>query len=143
MPQHEVRIQETIAAPPERVFAFLAEHENFARLFGGRCVRVKDGEGEVNGLGSVRRIGPGPLSFDETIVTYEPSRKLEYAITRGSPLKNHRGTLDLQPVNGGTRLDYVIRFDGKLPLVGAVVAKALATAWRLNAPKQLAQIARG
>ena len=142
MPQHEVRIQETIAATPERVFAFLADHENFARLFGGSCTRVKDGEGHVNGLGSVRRIGPGPLSFDETIVTYEPSHRLEYAITRGGPLKNHRGTLELQAVNGGTRLDYVIRFDGKLPLVGSVVAKALAFAWKTNAPKQLARLAQ-
>lgn len=143
MPQHEVRIHENIDAPVEQVFAFFADHQNFARLFGGGCTRVKDGAGDVNGLGSVRRIGPGPLSFDETIVAFEPGKRIDYQITRGSPLKNHLGTLKFQSAGRSTRLDYVIRFDGKFPLIGGLVAKALAAAWRKNAPKQLARLSRG
>lgn len=140
MPRHEVRIHEVINAPREKVFAFLAEHEKFAALFGGRCARVKDGQGEVNGLGSVRRIGPGLLSFDETIVTFDKPSRIEYQITRGSPLKNHLGTIDLNSTGGTTEINYVIRFDGKIPFTGGLIAWLLHTAWKKNAPRKLAQI---
>ena len=139
----EVRFQTTVRAPRDQVFAFLADHQKFARLFGGTCTRIKDGEGDVNGLGSVRRLGPGPLSFDETIVTFEPSTRIEYTVTRGSPIKNHLGTVDLSDApNGGTAIDYVIRFEGKIPGTGGVIAALLRTALKVNANKALSTLER-
>lgn len=139
----EVRFQTTVKAPRERVFAFLADHQKFARLFGGTCTRIKDGEGDVNGLGSVRRLGPGPLSFDETIVTFEPSTRIEYTVTRGSPIKNHLGTVDLSDApGGGTAIDYVIRFEPKIPCTGGAIAALLRTALKVNANKALSTLER-
>lgn len=139
----EVRFQTTVKAPRERVFAFLADHQKFARLFGSTCTRIKDGQGDVNGLGSVRRLGPGPLSFDETIVTFEPHRRIEYSVTRGSPIKNHLGTVDLSDAaGGGTAIDYVIRFDGKIPGTGAPIAALLRFALKANAGKALSTLER-
>ncbi len=136
----EVSFQTTVKAPRERVFAFLADHQNFARLFGGSCQRIKEGRDEPNGLGSVRRIGPGPLAFEETIVTFEPHSRIEYSITRGGPLKNHLGTIELRDVGGATFIDYVIRFDGKLPGSAAVIATLLRVALKANARKTLATL---
>ncbi|HEX4895268.1 MAG TPA: SRPBCC family protein [Solimonas sp.] len=136
----EVRFQATVQAPRERVFAFLADHQKFARLFGGTCERVKDGQGDVNGLGSVRRMGPGPLAFEETIVTFEPASRIEYTVTRGSPIRNHLGTVDLRDAGGATAIDYVIRFEPKIPGTGGLIAAALRTALKLNARKALATL---
>ena len=140
MPQHEVRFAITVQAPPERVFAYLADHHKFVGLFGGRCQRVREGQGDPNGLGSVRRVGPGPLSFDETIVGFEPPGRLQYQITRGGPLKNHLGTLDLRAVGETTQLDYVIRYDARIPGTGGFIGWLLKTAWNRNAPAQLARL---
>ncbi len=137
---HEVHFQTTVRAARAQVFAFLADHEKFASLFGGSCKRVKDGEGDVNGLGSVRRIGPGPLAFDETIVTFEPDQRIEYSVTRGGPIKNHLGTVDLKAVGQSTEIDYVIRFDAKIPGTGGLIAALLRTALKANARKALATL---
>lgn len=142
MPKHQVQVQETIQAPLDQVFAFFADHEKFATLFGGACKRVKDGQGEPNGLGSVRRMGPGPLSFDETIVTFDKPRRIEYQVTRGSPIKNHLGTIDFKAAGNTTVVDYVIRFDSKIPGLGGIIAWVLGKAWKRNAPPKLARISR-
>lgn len=135
--QQSIHIQETIDAPIDVVFMRFSDHEWFAGLFGGRCKRIVDGQHEINGLGSVRRLGAGPAAFDETIVEFQPNTMIHYRITRGGPLKNHLGELRFTDRGGQTHLDYRIRFEGKWPLVGLAVKKALETAWRLNAAKQL------
>ncbi|MES0875168.1 SRPBCC family protein [Sinimarinibacterium thermocellulolyticum] len=143
MSQQQIRQHLRIRAPIERVFAFFADHERFVTLFGARCRRIVDGQDEPNGLGSVRRIGRGPLSFEETIVTFEKNRRIEYAITRGSPIRNHRGTIDFRDDRGATVIDYVIRFEPKIPLTGSLIARGLKLAWRLHAPKVLARLEDG
>lgn len=144
MPQQEVHFRERIHAPIASVFEFLSQHPNFASLFGGSCavVRAGDDPREPNGVGSVRRIGPGPLSFDEQIVAFERPTRLDYTIVRGGPLKNHLGTITLTADGADTALDYVIRFDGKLPGVGALVARALRFGWQRCARQAFARIER-
>ncbi|NKF22919.1 SRPBCC family protein [Solimonas marina] len=145
MPQHKLHFEERIQAPVETVFDFLAEHQNFAALFGGHCTRIRVGTdpAEANGIGSVRRIGPGPLSFDEEIVAFERPARIDYTIIRGGPLKNHLGSIRLTPTaDGGTALDYVIRFDGRLPGLGYASGQALSLAWKRSARKTLATLER-
>jgi uncharacterized protein YndB with AHSA1/START domain len=133
---HRMALEVDIQASPEAVFNYFADHEKFAAIFGGSCTRVKDGDDEPNGLGSVRRIGPGPLSFDETIVVFDRPNAIHYAITRGGPLKNHLGRIHfLKTPGGGTRVDYVITFESKIPLLGGLVAKALKAAFLRGIPK--------
>lgn len=140
MPQYEVRLPIRVQAPVSRVFAFFADHEQFATLFGARCRRIRTGEGDPNGLGSVRRIGPGALGFDETIIGFEPDRAIDYSITRGGPLKNHLGRIRFADEGGATAVDYVIRFDARMPFTGPLLARALETAWKLNAPRVLKRL---
>jgi len=140
MPSQEVRLYERIHAPVETVFAFFADHARFATLFGGRCERIREGDGDANGLHSVRRLGRGPLSFEETIVAFEPNQRIAYQITRGSPLKHHVGIITFRGDGNTTAIDYVIRFDGRFPGIGPLIAKGLAFAWRRHAPTALAPL---
>ena len=48
--------------PVENVFAVLSDHEAMGKVLGAKVKRVKDGEGNVNGVGSVRRLTPAPFA---------------------------------------------------------------------------------
>ena len=131
MPQQTVRFEQFFAAPRERVFAWFADHEQFGRIWPGRTRRIRESPDprEPNGLGSVREIRSGGLTFEETITAFEAPARIEYRITRGSPIRNHRGELRFAEVSGGTKLDYTIEFDPKLPLTGGLIASILCASW--------------
>lgn len=124
-----VYVQKDFAAPVERVFGHLAEHENLETVFApARIERVRDGtDGERNGVGSVRRISFwGALPFEETVITVVPGERIEYEITKGSPMRGHHGTMEFAPTGaGGTHLDYTVTFDSAVPGLAPVVAAAL------------------
>lgn len=118
--------------PTDRVFDYFAEHENLKPLFGATVIRIRDGEGGMrNGVGSIRRLRLGPApAFEETITAYEPDERIEYRITRGSPLKDHVGELRFTPVDAGTRLEWTIHFSNPVPGVEAALARVLS--WRIS-----------
>ncbi|HEX4938913.1 MAG TPA: SRPBCC family protein, partial [Candidatus Kapabacteria bacterium] len=104
-------------APVSEVFAQLSDHEKMGEVLGAKVKRVKDGKGNVNGVGSVRRITPVPLAdFEETVTAFEPNKLIEYTVTKGSPIKNHLGRMVFSESNGKTHLHYTIQFDMKLPI---------------------------
>ena len=127
MAKQYIDIMQTFNAPVETVFAELTDHEKFGKLLKADIKRIVDGEGGyVNGLGSVRKITPLPLAdFEETVVTFEPNQVMEYEITKGSPLKNHKGRMEFSQVDGNTRLRYTIEFESKIPLMGGLLKSAV------------------
>ena len=121
-----VEVRHDFALPVERVYGYLSEHENLGALFGARVERVRDGDDSRNGVGSVRRLKVGPLPwFEETVTQAVPNELVEYRITRGGILRNHRGEMRFASNGTGTRLDYVIEFDGLVPLTGPLVKASL------------------
>jgi uncharacterized protein YndB with AHSA1/START domain len=114
------------ALPVDRVYAFLAEHENLGPLFGAKVRRVQDGTTGRNGTGSVRALQVGPLPwFEETVTHAVPDKVIDYEISKGSPLRGHTGRMEFVPVGTGSRLHYVIEFGAVLPLLDRVIAKGL------------------
>lgn len=122
-----VDVTHDFALPVDRVYAYLAEHENLGPLFGARIRRVRDGVTSRNGEGSVRQLRVGPLpSFQETVTRAVPDELIEYRITRGGfPLNDHSARMDFAPHGRGTRLHYVITFGSPVPGLDAVVRAAL------------------
>lgn len=122
-----VHVTHTFRSAPADVFAALGEHENLGPLFGCTITRVRDGQESRNGVGSTRRLKIGPLpAFEETVTVCEPDERIEYRISKGSPLKNHRGVQVLTPTaDGGTHVDYTIEFDMAVPVAPKVVAAVL------------------
>lgn len=141
MPQSQVQIHETVRAPIDQVFTLFADHDRFAALFGGTSRRMREGNGDANGVGSVRRIGRGLFSFDETVMVFDKPSRIEYAITRGSLLKNHNGTIVFQANEGQTSVDYVIRFDSRIPGLGRLFVRMFLRAWENNGRTLLAHLA--
>ena len=136
-----VHVTHHFTQAPQRVYDFLSEHENLGALFGLKVERLNDGtDGTRNGVGSARKLSvAGVAPFVETVTEAVPGARIVYEITKGSPLKGHRGVLDFKAAaDGGTDLDYVIDFGGKLPGADVVVAAAL----RRSIPRGLAKAAR-
>ncbi len=128
MRAHHLIVDHTFSKPPERVFEYLAEHENLADLFGAKVTRLKDGDdGHRNGVGSVRQLNIGPApAFEETVTEFEPPRRIVYRITKGSPLRGHVGEMTLAPEGTGTRFHYDIRLASPVPGLALLVRASLA-----------------
>jgi uncharacterized protein YndB with AHSA1/START domain len=127
MRAHHVHIEHDFLKPPARIFAYLAEHENLADVFGAKVKRLRDGaDGERNGVGSCRQLRIGPLApFEETVTEFVPAERIVYRITKGSPLRGHVGTMTFAPAAGGTRFVYDIRLASPIPGVARVVQASL------------------
>ena len=144
MSKYQVRFEQYFAAPRAKVFGWFADHVNLRCVWGGRFQRIKDAtEGpNPNGLGSVREIKLGFSSFEETIVKFQPPSVIEYTVTRGSPIKNHLGRLVFADADSGTKLDYTISFDPKIPFTGWLIARILSGQWRNGVNRAVKEIAQ-
>lgn len=127
MRAHHVHIEHDFAKSPERIFAHLAEHENLAEVFGAKVTRVRNGESERNGVGSVRKLQIGPLPpFEETVDEFVPGQRIVYRITKGSPLRGHVGVMTFAPTaSGGTHFAYDIRIASPIPGLAPLVRASL------------------
>lgn len=123
----QVHVTHDFAKPPERVFAYLSEHENLGPLFGAKVKRLRDGDTDRNGVGSTRELKIGPLPpFVETVHEFVPGERVLYRITEGSPLKDHVGVMEFSPLpGGGTHFDYRIRIASAIPGLAPIVAAQL------------------
>ncbi len=95
-----------VEAPPERVFAVLADGERYGEwVVGTRAVRQVDGGFPGLGHGLTYEVGAGPLRVvDRTVViAAEPPRRLGLAIRVGA-LGRMQVDLELTPDGAGTRV---------------------------------------
>ncbi len=124
---YTVNVSRTVPLPVEQVFDMLADHNQLTAVLGLPCKRTRDAEGaDVNGLGSVRKLGLWPLDFDETIVGFEPNSRIDYRITRGTPLKNHRGSVSFARDGAKkTKVSWNIEYEMSIPVLGTVIQQAL------------------
>lgn len=120
-------MDETFDAPRHLVFALFADHQSFGKLLGVPVRRIRDSDqADPNGVGSVRRIGIGPISLQETITSFEPETLIEYTIISLIPLKNHFGRIRFDsPSETTTRVNYTVYFEDAIPLTGTLVHSAL------------------
>ena len=127
-----VDIDHKFRSSAAQVFAYLAEHENLATVFGARVTRLRDGgDGVRNGVGSARRVKVGLLpAFEESVTEFRPDQLIRYRMSHntlvGSVVSDHEGVMRFSVApGGGTRLQYVIVFHARIPGVAPVAARVL------------------
>lgn len=111
------------AAPPERVFALLAAGDRWQEWAGPFVPRSRwqvPGE-PVGGVGAVRRLGVGPLVSLERITEHQPPHRLSYVVDSPAPYRGYRSTVELTPVDGGTRITWRSTFEPVVPGTGHVL----------------------
>jgi uncharacterized membrane protein len=120
-----IEIDADFTLPVDRVYGYLAEHENLGPLFGAKIARVRDGETSRNGVGSVRQLRVGILPpFEETVTAAEPNERIDYRITKGSPLRHH-GSMVFSANGNGSHLNYVIEFGAVVPGLDRLIKPGL------------------
>ena len=122
-----LEFDQDFSVPVERIYAFLAEHENLGLIFAPMKVeRLTDGTDSRNGVGSSRTLTlAGQAPFVETVTEATPNERIVYKITKGSPLKNHQGVLEFSSTPTGSHLHYTIEFASKIPGIDVMVAQGL------------------
>jgi uncharacterized membrane protein len=128
MKMHEIKLYQEFAAPVEQVWDAFSDHANFGKMMGQNITRVIDSTdpGNLNGVGSVRSIKIPMVVFEETVVKSEKPSLIEYRISSGLPINYHYGTMQFKTLpNGKSAIDYNIKLELKVPVLGSIVALAL------------------
>ena len=121
-----------VAAPPETVFDVLTDHRRYTEITPLRRAELeREGEPTPNGLGAIRVLSalPGPPMREE-IIGYERPSRFSYKILSGLPVRDHVGTVELKPADGGTEVTYAVKTTPTIPLAGPVFMAILKKAIR-------------
>lgn len=106
----ELHIERTIAAPPERVFDWLADPASLTAappILRARWEKGTSGPGQ----GALRQVIGLGTWFREEITAYDPPRAYSYRILRSIPPFNHEGgTLTFTPRGDGTHVEWLTRY---------------------------------
>jgi uncharacterized protein YndB with AHSA1/START domain len=115
-----------VAAPPETVFEVLTDHRGYAAITPLRKATLeRQGEPPPNGVGAIRVLSAVGPSLREEVLAYEPGRLFSYKLLSGLPVRDHVGTVELTPSDGGTKVVYAVRTTPTVPLAGAAVVAAV------------------
>lgn len=120
-----------VAAPPEIVFDVLTDHRRYTEITSLRRAELeREGEPTPNGLGAIRVLTVAGPPMREEVIAYEPPFRFAYKILSGLPVRDHVGTVELQPADGGTEVVYAVKTTPTLPLGGSAFMLVLKKAIR-------------
>lgn len=119
-------IERQIAASPETVFDVLTDHRRYAEITPLRGAKLeREGSPVPDGTGAIRVLSSLGPPLREEILDYEAPRRFSYRLLSGLPVRDHVGTVELTPQDGGTLMTYAVRSMPTVPIVGfAVIAAA-------------------
>lgn len=128
MPKYIVMTQQ-INAPLDLVFPMFCRHRIFNTiLWPLTSVVVKTAEDPNNsdGVGSIRKIGIGPLKLiQEEITKIIPNQLIEYEMLKNCLFSFHLGRLEFEEKEGISYLSYSIWLQSKIPLLATLVLAQL------------------
>jgi uncharacterized protein YndB with AHSA1/START domain len=120
-----------VAAPPEIVFDVLTDHRRYTEITSLRKAELeREGEPAPNGLGAIRVLTVAGPPMREEVIAYEPPFRFAYKILSGLPVRDHVGTVEMQPADGGTEVVYAVKTTPTVPLGGPVFMLVLKKAIR-------------
>ena len=138
-PDQVIERKITIDASTENLWQHITDHAGMKNWWPCDDSSLLSAGEQDNGPGAVRELRSGRQVITESIVAWEPSRRIDYRLTSGAPVKYHFGRVVLEAGSeakpgDSTTLHYTIRFCAKLPgtgwllkrLIGGMLDKGLA-----------------
>jgi uncharacterized protein YndB with AHSA1/START domain len=120
-----------VAAPPEVVFDVLTDHRRYNEITSLRRAELeREGEPDPNGVGAIRVLTVAGPPMREEVIAYERPHRFSYKILSGLPVRDHVGTVELKPADGGTEIAYAVKTTPTIPLAGPVFMAVLKKAIR-------------
>ena len=108
-------------------------------------VRVKDSADpeRPDGLGSIRRMGFGPIKpIQEQITLLNVNKRIEYKIINNPLIKHHIGIIEFTEIAANkTRVDYTIELQARAPFVSKLILAQLKLAITLGFKKLAKSVA--
>jgi uncharacterized protein YndB with AHSA1/START domain len=109
-----------VAAPPEIVFDVLTDHRRYTEITQLRRAELeREGKPEPDGVGAIRVLGLAGPPMREEVLAYERPYRFSYTLLSGLPVRDHVGTVELSPSEGGTEVVYAIHTTPTIPFAGA------------------------
>jgi uncharacterized protein YndB with AHSA1/START domain len=118
----EVEAEARSAAPPERVWALLADPRSWTQWARFDEVQVEGG----GGVGEIRQNRRGRITGRDRVVVFEAPRYYAYESSSALPVRDYRGDVTLTPMpDGGTDIRWRSRFAPKIPGTGWLLRRGL------------------
>jgi uncharacterized protein YndB with AHSA1/START domain len=120
-----------VAAPPEIVFDVLTDHRRYTEITPLRKASLeREGDPAPNGVGAIRVLSVAGPPMREEVLSYERPNRFAYKILSGLPVRDHVGTVEMQPAEGGTEIVYAVKTTPTIPLAGPAFMLVLKKAIR-------------
>jgi hypothetical protein len=95
---NSIQVKQEFNAPIDQVFDLLSKHSTYNVAFAPiQVVRVKDAADpeRPDGLGSIRRMGFGPIKpIQEQITHLDVNKRIEYKLINNPLIKHHIGIIE-------------------------------------------------
>ena len=139
-----IDLDKSLTAPIDEVFELLTDHASYTRFRGFKTAELlREGTPDRNGVGALRRLVAGPLSFTEEITAFERPTRMDYVIREVNiPLEHDGGSIVLLQDGAGTRVHWTSVFTMPVPVVGGATGAGLAVAIRRGFVRLLDDIDR-
>ncbi len=127
MRRREIGARVHTTAPPEVVFALVADGASYPRWSPIESFELeREGDPPPEGVGAIRVFRQGRITGRDLIVEIVPNRRFVYTALSGLPTRDYRGEVDLTPTaDGGTDIHWHSSFFPKFPGTGFLMARGL------------------
>ena len=137
---NSIQVKQEFNAPIDQVFDLLSKHATYNVAFAPiQVVRVKDSADpeRPDGLGSVRRMGLGPIKpLQEEITLLDVNKRIEYKLIKNPLIKHHIDIIEFTELaSNKTRVDYTIELQARAPFVSKLILAQLKLAITLGFKK--------
>ncbi|OTG65208.1 SRPBCC family protein [Acinetobacter silvestris] len=135
-----IQVKKEFNAPIDQVFELLSKHETYNVAFAPvQVVRVKDATDPArpDGLGSIRRMGFGPIKpIQEQITLLDVNKRIEYKLINNPLIKHHIGIIEFEALSAThTLVKYTIELQAHAPFVSKLILAQLKLAITLGFSK--------
>lgn len=126
MKRQEIEVTVTTPASRDELFALLADGSTWPRWAPiERFELERQGDGVPEGVGAIRVYHRGRTTGRDETVELVPGRRFAYRSLSGLPVRDYRGSVELETAPGGTRIRWRSSFEPKLPGSGAMLRRGI------------------
>ncbi|MCU4351918.1 SRPBCC family protein [Acinetobacter ursingii] len=147
MAAKSITMKQRFNVPLDQVFPVFNQHATFNTiLWPIQSIVIKQSHDPDNadGVGSVRKMGVGPLKFiQEEITKIIPNQMIEYQMLKNPLFSYHLGRLEFIEKAGQTELTYTIWLDSPIPLMAKIGLLQLKASAKLGLKKVASQVEKG
>ncbi len=118
--------ERTVNAPAEAFFDVITDHVGYTELTPIRRAEMeREGTPSPNGLGAIRSLSLVGPPMREEVIGYERPTSFSYKLLSGLPVRDHVGTVTIEPQGERCHVTYSVETTPTLPFGGITVVPIL------------------